>query len=160
MMGIKRIKIVFQLGIISYPDNPDNLCSICCKAAVSLFFNNFLKKIFAILALSVFFLAHFGRMINYLYCKAQTYAQTASFACDCEKQLLAGLIHDNGGHKEEPPKNIASSMQEEPLYHLPAHAELHTTQIIPFTKWPPANKQALCWHSDDSIFRPPLLFLA
>ncbi len=95
-------------------------------------------------------------MINYLYCKGQTYAQTASFACDCEKQLLAGLIHDNGGHKEESPKNIASPLQDEPLYHLPAHELLQTKPIVIFTKWPSTNKQFVCWHFGKIIFRPPV----
>ncbi|MFT3935370.1 MAG: hypothetical protein QM726_17220 [Chitinophagaceae bacterium] len=115
-----------------------------------------LKKSFAIFALSVFFLAHFGRMINYLYCNLQTYVQTASFACDCEKQLLAGLVHDNNTHQEQSPKNIATPAQDEACYYLPVH-EITSFHTIVLSKiWPAANNQSLYQQFSFSIFRPPL----
>jgi len=46
-----------------------------------------MKTAFAILLIGVFFLAHYGNLLSYVYCKWK--AETVAASCDCQKKFTA-----------------------------------------------------------------------
>jgi len=114
-----------------------------------------LKKNIAIAAFLVFFLAQFGRVINFCFCKAAVYQQTKSFVCDCEKMLYTAVKSDHSS-KEETPQNISAPQQQEELFHFSFTPGFTVPANLCIAKWPKINSEALCHMFFPSIFHPPL----
>jgi len=114
-----------------------------------------LKKNLAIFAFLIFFLAQFGKMINFCLCKAAVYQQTKSFICDCEKMLYTAVKADNSP-KEKLPQNVSSPQQQEELFHLSYTPSFTVPDGFCLTKWPKTNSEAVYHMFLESIFHPPL----
>ena len=114
-----------------------------------------LKKQFAIFTLVVFFLAQFGRMINFCLCTMSAYQQTKTFTCDCERQLFAAVKTDNNT-KDQAPQHISSQQPSEELFHLPNFPSFAIQAGICFTAWPKTGNEQLHYVFGKKVFRPPL----
>ena len=53
-----------------------------------------MTKILTISLLTLFFLAQFGKVISFCYCSVESYRQTGTIDCDCEKNLAGTVKHE------------------------------------------------------------------
>jgi len=114
-----------------------------------------IKKQIALLALVVFFLSQFGKVINFACCKVAVYQQTNSFVCDCEKLLYTAVKADNTS-KEQTPQHIAAHPSAEELFH-PSDIPLTAAHLLlPPAEWPLYKNNKHFFLFENSIFHPPL----
>jgi hypothetical protein len=114
-----------------------------------------LKKQFAIFAFLVFFLAQFGKVINFSLCAMTAYEQTGTLACDCEKQLYIAVKTDNAG-KNQSPQTVSSQQSSEELFQQVCFSFLSVQPILCFTAWPKTSAESLYNHFGNGVFHPPL----
>jgi|SRR5450432_861728 hypothetical protein len=114
-----------------------------------------LKKNIAIFTLLIFFLAQFGKDINFCFCKLSAFEQTNTFTCDCERQLFTAIKADNSP-KNQTAQNISTQLPSEELFHLPNFSSVSFHHTVFFTSWPKASSEKLYHVFGENIFRPPL----
>lgn len=114
-----------------------------------------LKKPIAIFVLLVFFLAQFGKVINYCFCTIAAYQQTSSLGCDCEKQLFTDLKKETQ-NEHQSPHTYSSQPATEELFHFTQNTLLVFHYHIPGTTWPPSTSDALHHIYGTPVFHPPL----
>jgi hypothetical protein len=112
-----------------------------------------LKNQIAIFAFFIFFLAQFGKVLNFCFCTIATYQQTKTLNCDCEKQLSTAIDTES---KKQTPQSRPALPQFDELFHL-SNAPAFTSRyfILPVT-WPKNNSEPLYNAFLQHIFRPPL----
>jgi hypothetical protein len=114
-----------------------------------------LKKQISLFVFSVFFLAQFGKVINFCFCTMTVYQQTKTLACDCEKQLFAAVKTDNTS-KNQSPQNIAAPQPPEELFHFSNLSGFTHTHMVCFGVWPATGTETLYNKFGKDIFHPPL----
>jgi len=114
-----------------------------------------LKKQIAFIALLLFFLSQFGRMINYSYCKIAVYQQTNTFVCDCEKMLYTAIKTDNTS-KEQAPQNISAQASSEELFHPVLLPVITRPYTLLTAHWPLQTTGKRLFIFTRNIFHPPL----
>lgn len=120
------------------------------------FIINRVKKQITLFALLVFFLAQFGKVINYCFCTIAAYQQTSSLACDCEKQLFTDIKKETAD-RHQSPHTYAAHPPAEDLFHLPLFATWAFHQSMADSVWPPGSNESLFHTFGKPVFHPPLL---
>ncbi|HEY4149782.1 MAG TPA: hypothetical protein VGM41_12675 [Chitinophagaceae bacterium] len=112
-----------------------------------------MKKLFAIFAFLIFFFSQFGKVINFCLCSVETYQQTSSFHCDCEKQLVATTDTDAN---KQPHSNPVQASQAEDLYHLDNSIAFScTASFAPLVIYLHTHTEPLYNGYYNNIFHPP-----
>ncbi|HTE10304.1 MAG TPA: hypothetical protein VK645_05025 [Chitinophagaceae bacterium] len=114
-----------------------------------------MKKQIAIFSFLVFFLAQFGKVINFCFCKVEAYQQTKNFICDCEKQLYTAVKTDNTA-KDQSPQNISSQQSTEELFYFLNLSSFTINHVVCFTAWPKPDSEGLYHIFGKNVFHPPL----
>ena len=114
------------------------------------------KEQIAFIALLLFFLSQFGRVINYSYCKMAVYQQTNSFVCDCEKMLYTAIKTDNTS-KEQAPHHISAHPAAEELFHPVLLPAISRHSVLLITRWPIQKSGKHLFIFTRNIFHPPLM---
>jgi hypothetical protein len=114
-----------------------------------------MKKQITLFALLVFFLAQFGKVVNYCFCTIAVYQQTGSTACDCEKQLLTDVKKETAT-KHPSPHAVAAQPASEELFHQPLPAGWILQPVTIANGWPRCGHESLYSTSGNPVFHPPL----
>jgi hypothetical protein len=120
-----------------------------------IFILTILKTPIAIFVLLVFFLAQFGKVINYCFCTIAAYQQTSNLACDCEKQLFTDLKKETQD-KHQSPLTYSSQPATEELFHFTENSNLVFQYAMQIYTWPPCTSDALQHIFGNPVFHPPL----
>jgi hypothetical protein len=114
-----------------------------------------LKKYIAIAALFIFFLAQFGRIINFCCCAISVYQQTNGFTCDCERQLFSAIKTDKHSN-DGTPQAVYAQIPVEELHTGPADAVLLYHPLPNLRAWPASHGSVLSHVFREPVFHPPL----
>ena len=115
------------------------------------------KKYIAIAVFFIFFLAQFGRIINFCCCAISVYQQTNGFTCDCERQLFSAIKTDKHSN-DQAPQTIYAQLPVEKLHTGPASPVLLYHLPLNLSAWPANRTPALSYVFSEPVFHPPLLF--
>ena len=116
-----------------------------------------LKRYIAITVFFIFFLAQFGRVINFCLCSINVYQQTHSFTCDCERQLFSSIKADKHS-SEQTPQTVYTQFHAEELHTGPSDPVLLCHPPLNISAWPANSVSDLPHVIVDPVFHPPIFF--
>ncbi|MEO6315322.1 MAG: hypothetical protein ABIU63_18525 [Chitinophagaceae bacterium] len=114
----------------------------------------FIKQI-ATCCMVIFFLAQFGKVINFCFCTAAAYHESKTLSCDCEKQLYSATGTANTD-KTQAIGHTAVHQQSDELFHSSQWLDLRPHQSFFYTPRPFPRNEALSLAFGKKVFRPPI----